>query len=337
MRRRGRLQQWWVKLALGLAFANVLLLLAEVGLRLVGVQPAYQPEALGQWRLAPNQHAAETRGPRDGHNFHISTNADGLRTEVPRQRSAGRTRVAVLGDSTVFGWGVDDGGSIADGMRQALGADRVEVINAGQPGYSTTQAAWLFGEAVAAYQPDLSVFFVPLHDFNLVLVSDREVLEGGRSPQARLRVALARHSAIYQKLRTLVFAATEKPFILPQEQTKEPRVPRVSDAERARALLDAQAEAASWGGRIAIGMLPFQKDIEGPFDRQPRPGEAWIRSFAGEHDMAVVDVRSCCRGADLVLPDDPGHLTAAGNLQVGQAIGAVVGPLLEPAPGGPGR
>ena len=62
--------------------------------------------------------------------------------------------MALLGDSTVFGWGVDDGQTVADGLAAALPG--VEVLNAGQPGYSTVQAARLL-EVVAAWRPEASL------------------------------------------------------------------------------------------------------------------------------------------------------------------------------------
>ncbi len=192
----------------GLAFAAVSLLTVELALRIAGVRPAYRVEDLGQWRVSSNMHARSTKGPRDEHAFILSTNADGLRTEVPRAKATTRTRVALMGDSTVFGWGVDDGGTVADGVQAVLGAD-YEVLNAGQPGYSTTMMAWLYGEVVNAYQPDLTIVFIPMHDTNLVLVSDREVLKGGATTIAKVRVTLAQESRIYQALRGVVFDFTD--------------------------------------------------------------------------------------------------------------------------------
>ena len=302
------------------------LVLVEVGLRIAGVAPAYRPEALGQWRMQGGLSGMQTRGPRDGHAFLLTTNADGLRTDLPRARTPGVPRIALLGDSTVFGWGVDDGGTVADGVSEGLPG--VEVLNAGQPGYSTTQAAWLTGAVVAEYQPDLAVYFIPMHDHNRVLVSDREALLGGERPVARLRVALARRSALYQALRTLLFPASDRAFLLPQQPSTEPRVDRVSDAERSVALREAAAALAPHGGRVAVGWLPFQADIDG-LAGEDRPSGPWIRAFADETGASIVDVRGCCSGPGLVLADDPGHLSADGNRQAGLAIAAELRPTLE--------
>lgn len=300
-------------------FAAVLLLTTELGLRIAGVRPAYRVEDLGQWRVTAGLDKHAVRGPRDQHSFTMTTNADGLRTTVPRARTPGRIRVALMGDSTVFGWGVDDGATVADGAQAVLG-DGYEVLNAGQPGYSTTMQAWLYAEVLKDYAPDLAVAFIPMHDTNLVLVSDREVLHGGASWSARARVTLAQQSSLYQAVRGLLFDYTDKAWLLPDEAATEPRVQRVSDAERTAALEDMKALSATWGGRVAVGYLPFKADIE--HDQvADRPTQRWAAAYTGSHDVPLIDVRACCSGrAGLVLEDDPGHLTREGNLAAGAAL-----------------
>lgn len=332
--RRNRSRRF--RLLLGLVSACVVLYLLEVGLRIAGVAPAYQSGASGSWRMTPNLDAKGLRGPRDGHDFTVSTNADGLRTKLPKERTPGVTRVALMGDSTVFGWGVNDGESVAEGLQAALDAElsgglpgglpgQVEVLNAGQPGYSTTQAAWLFDEVVKAYTPDRVVVFVPMHDFNKVLVSDREVLEGGATLAARTRILLASNSRVYQLLRQALWDGAAEAILLPKQPTGEPRVERVSGAERARGFDAMRATLATWGGELLIGFLPFHGDLVGRGG--DRVGMDWARAYGEAHDVAIVDVRACCGGADgaaLVLPDDRGHLSAEGNRRVGAAMAPAV-------------
>lgn len=315
-----------LRFLLGPAVGLVILYLFEVGLRIAGVQPAYRSEAMGGWRMTPNQHQ-QVKGPRDGHAFLVSTNAEGLRTTLPKERGE-RPRVALMGDSTVFGWGVDDGNAVSDGLAAALGPD-VEVLNAGQPGYTTTQAAWLFGEVVAAWKPDRVVMFIPMHDFNKVLISDREHLEGGASWAADARVLLAGHSRIYQVLRQSIWPLTDQAFILPNQATDEPRVERVSDAERTRAFDDVRARLAEWGGELLVGMLPFHADLIGRATN--RPGEEHARAYTTTNGLLLADLRACCgtNSGGLVLPDDPGHLGAEGNRRVGEALAPIVRKSLE--------
>jgi lysophospholipase L1-like esterase len=340
MRAERRSRSRRARLLLGCAFAAVLLYLLEIGLRLGGFGPAYVSGASGSWRSAPNLHAFAMKGPRDGHSFRVTTNADGLRTALPKARTPGVTRVALMGDSTVFGWGVDDGETVSDGLQAALDASAgtpdapVEVLNAGQPGYSTTQVAWFFDEVVAGYRPERVVVFIPMHDFNRVLVSDREMLDGGATTAARLRVLLASESRIYQLLRQSMWPLTDKPSILPDEVTSEPRVERVSDAERARGFDAMRAKLAEWGGELLVGFLPFHADLVGAGG--DRLGMPWAVAYDAANGVPLVDVRGCCGpdGGALVLPDDYGHLAPEGNRRVGEAIAPILRASLAAAPTG---
>ncbi len=299
---------------IGVAFAVVLFGTVEAGLRVAGVGPAYRPEVLGQWRFSANLRDQEERGPRDGHGFRVSTNADGLRTSLPKEHTA--RRVALLGDSTVFGWGVDDGSTLADGAS----VPGVEILNAGQPGYSSTMAGWLFREVVAAYTPELTILFIPMHDTNLVPVSDRELLHGGETTTARVRILLARHSRIYELLRRSLWS--DAAWLLPEQRTGEPRVPRVSDAERSQVMAEMAEAARAWGGTVAVGYLPFDADIRNGV-HGPRPTSGWAARWEESSGGTIYDLRDCCTGGvGYVLTDDIGHLSAAGNLAAGAALGS---------------
>lgn len=304
--------------------ALTLLVLVEAGLHLAGTAPAYDVGRFGVWRFTDNLRAEPLRGPRDGHAFVVSTNAGGLRTQVPTARTPGRCRIALLGDSTVFGWGVDDGATVADAAEAAL-APAAEVLNAGQPGYTTVMAATLFSEAVAAYQPDVTVLFVPMHDTNFALVSDLEARRGAADLPAWLRVTLNRHSRIYALLRRALTPDGDAPFVVPvhtasgDTPTDRSRVPRVSDVERTTVLGDMRAAAAAWGGSVHLGYLPFAQDVQpGP---HPRVLDGWMLENAGP--PGVADLRSSAVGqTDFVLSDDEGHLSANGNRVTGEALAA---------------
>lgn len=332
MRRRARASRWR-RAALGIAFGLVLVYIAEVLARLANVGPAYVADQLGGWNMMSEMQGARL-DTREGASFVLTTNADGLRTSLTRERSGPATRVALMGDSTVFGWGVDDGGTVADGLQGALEADGggpTEVLNAAQPGYSTTQVTSFFDRVVSEYRPDLLVVFLPMHDHNLVLVSDREYLDGASGPLSGVRVALARHSRLYQALRQAIFPLAGEPFLLPGREGAEPRVPRVSDAERTANLDGMRAQLAGWGGRLALGHVPFLGDLTS-LESAQRVGEAWAQQYADAHGIVIVDLRRCCGpdGGDLVLPRDPGHLRAEGNVRAGAAGAPMVRAALHP-------
>lgn len=317
-------------LGFGLAVAVLVLWLAEVGLRLGGVQPAYRADDVGGWRMQPKVDAQPITG-HEGTRFVLTTNDDGLRTRARRTPAPGVRRVVLMGDSTVFGWGVDDGDTVADALAEGLGPG-FDVVNAGQPGYSTTQMEALYSRVVHAYAGDLVVVFVPMHDDNRVLVSDREHLEGGRGTAA-VRVLLADHSRLYQLLRGVLFTHSRTAALVPgRDESAEPRVPRVSDTERDENFDRIRAALAASGGRLAIGHLPFLADLSGEA-RTERYSVPWARAYAERTGTPIVDLRACCTTPDaaaLVLPQDPGHLASEGNRRVGAAAVEPIRALLGP-------
>ncbi len=309
----------WTKLSIGLLVCLSFLLAAEGALRSAGVRPAYTGrEALG-WRMTPSLVDDAFRAP-GGQPFAVRTNGDGLRTPYGRERQPGARRVMVFGDSTVFGWGVDDGGSVAEGLEAALDARApTEVINAGQPGYSSWQAAALYLDLAEAYAPDAAVFFLPQHDRNRVPVSDREALEGADSALARARVWMATQSRLFEFARAYLLALPERQVVLPHERAAASRVDRVSDSDRSHAFSLVLDDAEKRDTRVFFGLLPHQAELSGN-PGPPNPLEAWALAFG--RDTAFLDARSACAsiGIAALLPGDPGHLTAEGNHMAGASI-----------------
>lgn len=332
-----------LKLGLGLTVTLVLLFTVEISLRFVGVKPAFTMIEKGTWLGQANMrnHRMPTRESPRG--FLLNTNADGLRTHLSRAKKDGVVRVAVMGDSTVYGWGVDQGHSVVAYIQRSLdagfspkgGNHRVEVINAAQPGYSTTQVAWLFKKVVSAYRPDRVLVFIPLHDYNPALLSDREFIAGGKGFAAWTRVMLIRHSRIYTVLLRHYY-----PQYLDKQQPADSRsldmpTTRVTDAERRQNFDAMRAALARWGGKLMLGFIPFRNDLE--YEKgssaPDRTGSSWIMDYANEHGLTLVDVRACCgpNVKEMLLPDDPGHLNAKGNAAAGAAAAKIIAAHLDPA------
>jgi len=125
------------------------LFLAEAGLRLFFPQPlaerygspaaggplvAIDPE-LG-WTLRENVPRVASDEPWQAD---LATNAFGFRDVDHGEKAAGVLRVAVLGDSFVFGSGVTQDEPVTRRLQALLGPS-FEVINLGVPGYGTDQA-----------------------------------------------------------------------------------------------------------------------------------------------------------------------------------------------------
>ncbi len=327
------------RLIMGLVVALLLLAAAELTLRVTGVRSAYEMPWKGNWLGSPNLTNFRQATHENPRGFLLNTNSRGLRTTLTEKRTPGVLRLAIMGDSTAFGWGVDDGYTVGDALRRSLTrrakrwagkATRVEVLNAAQSGYSTTQVSWLFHKVVKDYKPHWVLVFVPLHDYNLVLVSDRESIAGGADLAAGARVVLSRHSRIYALLRRMLFPHYRDHFLMPDAETNEFRVPRVSDAERQQSFDSMRAKLKTWGGRLMVGFLPTYIDLTHAPGGRPlnRKGDDWVIDYARKTKIPLVDLRNCCGpdAASATLPNDKGHLSAMGNALVGEAAARMLAP-----------
>jgi hypothetical protein len=154
-----------VLLGLLVAFA-----IAEVGVRL------FCPQEVGPVRFAcdpelgnipvPGQHG-ERRFP-GVFTFRYSNNSLGWRgsREYPEKKQTDY-RVLFLGDSFVYGLGVNDDETVAARVEKALRADNlsVDVMNAGCPGKGTDYELKLFQTLGRKYHPDLTVLGFFSNDF----------------------------------------------------------------------------------------------------------------------------------------------------------------------------
>ena len=102
---------------------------------------------------------------RERTRWQAATNSRGFRTpEFEDRRAADAIRVVALGDSSTFGWGVEDGETYPAQLRAALAArlgippERVEVIDLGVPGYSTFQGLTLLERVGLPLKPDLVIW-----------------------------------------------------------------------------------------------------------------------------------------------------------------------------------
>ena len=295
---------------------------AELALRLAGVEPGYRVDVAG-WMARPMRaHSDLTTRPGTNETFRVTINDDGLRTMLSKARTPGVTRIALFGDSTLFGWGVDDGETMPAAMHDTLTRRgiRAEVLNAGQPGYSTTQIENLYTKTVSAYTPDIVVVFVPQHDGNLVPVSDRERIEGASGPVSAVRILLANHSRVYYLLRKSLSGVTDaQPVRAAASEAQGDLVPRASHAERDVTMDRLRAALAERGGTLVIGHLPVGYEFDGT--APPRFTVPWANAYAEATGTALLDLRACCIGtaavADVTLNGDLGHLNPLGNKLVG--------------------
>lgn len=132
----------------------------RIGTNLVAAQMFVPDDRLG-WLMAPNR--TVRHGLYGGHQAMVHTNSLGFRDdEHDVQRSDDAFRIVVLGDSFVWGFGVDNQDIFTVHLRNAL--SHVEVINLGVTGYNLSQTHQLLRQTGLAYEPDLVVVVVCQND-----------------------------------------------------------------------------------------------------------------------------------------------------------------------------
>lgn len=135
---------------------------------------------------------------RFGH-FTVRTNSLGFRgPEIAKEKPAGTFRILMLGDSVVFGWGVDDEVTFARRLEAELNARRdgrrYEVVNTGHPMYDTTQEAALLAEEGLALDPDLVILVYVVNDVEPTALLVEEAFaaakQGGDAPAGGVLASL---------------------------------------------------------------------------------------------------------------------------------------------------
>ena len=122
------------------------------------------------------------------HKKPILINSRGMRNgEFNEKKSETHQRILMMGDSCVFGWGVDQNQTVSFHLEQILGQHRkVEVLNAGVPGYSSYQGL-LYTNEVIKYSPDIVTIQLGFNDQWMTPVfNDRQILEYGLAHLGRL-------------------------------------------------------------------------------------------------------------------------------------------------------
>ena len=153
-----------ILLGISLAFAA---LIGEIGLRILGHRGVAMLDMSDQIRAVDDEVVDYRYIPNSEHwtgDVVYSINDAGFRDDPhPVEKPAGTTRVAVIGDSVTYGFGVKQDQIFAAEAERRLGPD-YELINVAMSGLNAPQVVHLLEAEGLRYDPDLVVMNFVLND-----------------------------------------------------------------------------------------------------------------------------------------------------------------------------
>jgi len=141
-----------------------------------------------QYKLKPNVEvdAVNPFNPievRKGTTFHFASNSQGFRTKEFEKKSA-VARIVTIGDSSTFGWGVDDEFTFQALLERRFDRGRdtaAEVLNLGMSGHTSRHGLGMFEHYVRELDPDVLVISYGANDARYVLQPVDEMLDRVRA------------------------------------------------------------------------------------------------------------------------------------------------------------
>lgn len=286
-----------------------------------------------------------------------ASNAQGVRSDRDfGPKAAEVTRILCVGDSFTAcdqvpgaqSWPAALEANLARRLAESGSTRRIEVVNAGFPGFSTAnEAAWLakFG---ARFEPDLVLVATTPNDLSENPFPLQYTARGGRLVSARatqddearfehrrrwwcLGGAIERSRLAQRIVASAAWARLRgrPPFhhIEAYEALPSPKAQRLYELAD-RCMLEARAASEALGARFGIVVIPYARQLrefEAGLDGGAY-GAHW-RDFAARHGLACVDTRerflAHADPASLYWRED-NHCTAAGYALVAEAAAELV-------------
>jgi lysophospholipase L1-like esterase len=182
----------------------------------------------------------------------LETNGLGFRgPDWTRSKTAGTRRIALIGDSYAFGFGVsfEDtmGERLARILEERTGA-RHEVLNFGVNGYNSRQQLALVNQVALGLDPDIVILVATNNDHEEALAADDEGwlhFDGeAENPRSRVRdkLDLGDASGLRRRSRLLSYLNLQLRFLAQRFRDRGLALRRAPDGE--------------WMGEIAVGSIP---------------------------------------------------------------------------------
>ncbi len=317
------------------------------------LMPAPLPWLYPQIRYQSNKDLIFSLKPNDGAftaDKPALINKRGLRGPIYNyEKRIGVTRIMFLGDSVVFGFGVDESDIVTSKVEQLMNSQgkNVEVINTGVPSYNTEQEVAYFETQGFRYSPDwviLGFYWNDVSDKSDVKVSkdgwliERDVNEGQVSAlkkfwitergysirnlikRSRLIYGLMQGYKIFNSRGSVNLNSNLRTDILNGKETGY-LTDRWGEIEKAMKKFGKLAEAYSFKPVIVVFPIP-------PTLAESYPKSKFVdtvRGIAKRSNIPLVDLEPEFRAAykgheSLFIPYDSDHPNAAGHAVAAKAI-----------------
>ena len=216
------------------------------------------------WSLKPNLSAVPVEGKNADFDlsFSVSTNELGLQNG-PIGPKGDAYRILLVGDSCTFGLGVEDDQSFPARLQQLLDESppdgrRVEITNAGVPGYTSYQGLRYLLDHGFSLSPDCVMICFGVND--AAGWNGRSDMENAKSFAATRIEAVLLKSRLYAGLKSWLAnssVSTEPP---PRDRDK-PRRPRLTEEEFSTVLEEISKESRRRNIRLAYIIWPYRHQV----------------------------------------------------------------------------
>jgi lysophospholipase L1-like esterase len=187
--------------------------------------------------------------------YRITSNSLGFRSpELPKSKGSNVFRIAIFGDSSSFGWGVnydDSWGSLLQHSLQAsANGKKIEVVNFAIPGDSSAYGSLLFQRFAPITNADLFILGFGANDAKPVLTSHTQQVSRFKNNSSLLSITtILKYSALVRLLESTV-AKIRTVNQEPSENLR--RVPAVTLSEYASNLSSMASKGSELGAKNTL-------------------------------------------------------------------------------------
>ena len=268
--------------------------------------------------------------------FTTTINRLGMRGRTPEDTVTGQRRILLVGDSSIFGWEVEDGETLAAALEREFDG-RTLVFNGGVPGYSSEQSLLWLEELLPQIKPDLVVIANQWSDSTVSAFVDKTLLAETATASYRTRyylLRLASSSRVWWAVRHWVLRSRgvdslSRAIVDMRSQSPpgegECRVPVEDYGRNLKAMVDMSRQA---GAEVSLLMLAGFADL----DEQEADVEEMKTLNSFREAMATVATETGCplvrtepvfRATGLSAPNlfvDGIHPSAKGHAAIAHAL-----------------